>query len=175
MQKLAASSGTVIYEEGNKLYICKSNTSGTSTFLFVIGILAFILLANGILQLTLLRDTVPALANLGLLLLGIAVVFIFIFWRVLAYQKKQKATPPQQLQSICTLDFGANSLLDSNNNSVAPLNQVWFTRKMQLTSSSPELLVCWPGGTLNVVKGNPFSGGIGPVENVLRAKGIPRK
>jgi hypothetical protein len=51
MIKLAASSGTVIYENDNKLYIAKKPAQWTSTFLFVTGLLAFILLANGVLQL----------------------------------------------------------------------------------------------------------------------------
>ena len=175
MIKLAESSGTVIYEAENKLYLSKSPSGGTSTFLFVIGLLAFILLGNGVLQLTVLKNQIPGSTKLGIMLIGIALVFVAIFWRVRLYQKKVNAIPPHQLKKICIFDFGSNNLLDSQQNILTPINQAWITRKMQLTSSSPELLLCWKGGSLSIIKGNPFSGGIAGIEKVLLSKGIRRK
>jgi hypothetical protein len=113
MKKLAASSGTVVYETENKLYFCKSPAPWVATFLFVTGILAIIFLGNGILQLTVLKNQFPGSSNLTLLLIGLGVVAVFIFWRVRLYQKKVNAIPPHQLQNICLLDFGSNNLLDS--------------------------------------------------------------
>lgn len=175
MKKLAESSGTVIYEAENKLYLCKSPASWISTFLFVTGILAVILLGNGVLQLTVLKNQISGSAKLGVMLIGIALVAIIIFWRVRLYQKKVNAIPPQQLKNICVFDFGSNYLLDSQQNILTPITQAWMTRKMQLTSSSPELLLCWNGGSLSIIKGNPFSGGIAGIEKVLQSKGIRRK
>lgn len=175
MIKLAESSGTAIYEAENKLYLSKSPAPWTSTFLFVTGVLTFILLGNVILQLTVLKDQIPGSSKLGLMLIGISLVIIVVFWRVRLYQKKVNAIPPQQLKNICVLDFGKNKLLDSQQNIIASLDQAWLARKMQLTSSSPELLLCWNGGSLSIIKGNPFSGGIGGIEKVLLSKGIRRK
>lgn len=175
MTKLAASSGTVIYEADNKLYLCKSPAPWVSTFLFVTGILAVILLGNGILQLTALKNQFPGSSNIALLLMGLGVVAAFLFWRVHLYQKKVKAIPPQQLQSICVFDFNSNHLMDGQQRIIAPLAQVWLGRKMQLTSSSPELLLYWNGGSLAICKGNPFSGGIAGIEKLLLSKGIRKK
>jgi len=102
-------------------------------------------------------------------------VFIIIFWRVRLYQKKISATPADQLETICTFDFDSNNLLDSRQNILTPINQAYITRKMQITSSSPELLLCWNGGSVGIVKGNPFSGGIASIEKVLLSKGIKKK
>jgi hypothetical protein len=72
-------------------------------------------------------------------------------------------------------DFENNNLLSGQQQVISPINKTYLTRKMQLTSSSPELLVCWNGGSLSLVKGNPFSGGIGDIEKVLVAKGVRKR
>lgn len=175
MTKLAECSGTVIYESGNKLYISKRSATWINTFLFVTGLLAFILLANGVLQLTVLKEQVTGSSRIGIILIGIALIFIIIFWRVRLYQKKVNVAPPRQLETICILDFDSNNLLNGQQNILTSINQTYTTRKMQITSSSPELLLCWNGGSLGIVKGNPFSGGIASIEKVLLSKGIKKK
>ena len=79
MIKLATSSGTVIYEDQNKLYITKKPAQWTSTFLFVTGLLAFILLANGLLQLFVFEMKIPDAPNLGIILTASGVLFALIF------------------------------------------------------------------------------------------------
>lgn len=175
MEKLVESSGIVIYKAGNKLHISKSSSIGTSTFLFVLALLAIILLANGVLQLTVFKDQLPDSEKLGYILMGIGIIFFFIFLLVWKQYKKQAARPLQLLHSICIVDIENNMLLDSQLKMLAPINEAYITRKMQITSSSPELLLCWNGGTLSLAKGNPFSGGIASLEKVLVANGIKRK
>jgi hypothetical protein len=175
MKKLAVSSGVVLYESENKLYISKESGTATGTLLFVTGLLAFILLGNGILQLTVFKNQLPNSSKLGMLLIGIGIILAVVFWKVRSYQKKQAAKPLQQLQTICILDFGTNHLLDSQQRILTPIHEVWLTRKIQITSSSPELLLQWNRGSITIVKGNPFSGGIGDIEKVLMAKGVNRK
>ncbi len=175
MTKLAESSGTVIYEAGNKLYISKRPAQWTTVFLFVTGLLAFILLINGVLQFTVLKDQIPGSTKIGTTLILLAVLFITIFWLVRNYQKKISAIPLHELKNIAVLDFESNNLLDDEQNILSPLNQAWITRKMQVTSSSPELIIQWSHGYISIAKGNPFSGGIAGIEKVLLAKGIRKK
>ena len=172
MIKLATSSGTIIYENENKLFITRKPAQWTTTFLFVTGLLAFILLVDGFLQFFTMK--IPDAPNLGLILLGIGALFALIFWRVMVYRKKINAKPIEELSSICIIDLTANNLLDGRQNILAPLNEVHLVRKMQFTSSSPELLLKWDKHTLSLVQGNPFSGGIGAVEKALISKGIKR-
>lgn len=175
MTKLAASSGTVIYENANKLYITKKPAQWTSTFLFVTGLLAFILLTNGLLQLFVLEIKIANAPNLGFILLALGVLFLLIFWRIMVYRKKVNAKPVSELKCICIIDLNNNTLLDGQQNILAPLEQVLLSRKMQFTSSSPELVLQWNKNALTLVQGNPFGGGIAAVEKVLISKGINRK
>jgi hypothetical protein len=175
MIKLATSSGTVIYENDNKLYITKKPAQWTTTFLFVTGLLAVILLANGLLQLFVFKMNIPDAPNLGIILLALGILFALIFWRVMVYRKKINAKPVSELKCICIIDLTANTLLDGQQNILAPLDQVILTRKMQLTSSSKQLVLQWNKNTLTLVEGNPFAGGIAAVEQALISKGIKRK
>ena len=52
------------------------------------------------------------------------------------------------------------------------LAQVQIHRKWQLGSSSPALELRWPGGSVLLVSGNPFAGGIAAIESALHAHGI---
>ena len=174
MIKLAESSNIVAYETGNKLYISKRPATWTSVFLFVTGLLAVILLVNGILQLFMAKDATGS-SRLGIIFILIAVLCIIIFWKVWLYRKKVNAIPLHQLQTICIFDFESNYLLDAQQNILTPIEQAWFTRKMQISSSSPELIMQWNGGSFNIVKGNPFSGGITGIERVLLSKGVRKK
>ncbi len=175
MIKLAESSGTVIYEAGNKLYISKRPATWTSVFLFITGLLALILLINGVLQLTAFKNQIPGSTKLGIVLILIGLFFTIVFWRVRMYQKKINAIPLPELKNIVIFDFESNNLLDGQQNILTPINQAWLLRKMQLSSSSPELLISWDRGSLSIVKGNPFSGGIARIEKMLLSKGIRKK
>jgi len=175
MTKLAQSSGTIIHEAESRLYISKRPARWISTFLFVTGLLILILFANGMLQLTLFKDETTGTSTIGFILILVALFFAVIFWRVRVYQKKINAIPLHELQHKAIFDFENNNLLDGQQNILTPINQAWLMRKMQITSSSPELLISWNGGSLSIVKGNPFSGGIADIEKTLTSKGIRKK
>lgn len=175
MTKLAASSGTIIYEGQNKLYIAKMPAQWTATFLFVTGVLAFILFSNGVLMLFVFKPQPAIPQSLGIILTALGVLFAFISWKVNAYRKKMNSKPVNELECICIIDLAAGTLLDGKQQMLAPLDQVKLNRRMQITSSSPKLVLQWHNNSLTVVEGNPFSGGIADVEKVLISKGLIRK
>ncbi len=175
MIKLAEGSGIVIHEAGNKVYISKRRATWTSTFLFVTGLLAVILLANGVLQFTVFKEQANGSPTAGLVLAGMGILFSILFWRVWLYQKKVSVAPLSELKTIAIFDFGTNNLLDGQQNLLAPINQAFLVRKMQLTSSSPELIIHWGSGSLSIARGNPFSGGIAGIEKALVSKGIRKR
>lgn len=174
MQKLAESSGTVIYESGNKLYITKKPAQWTSTWLFVTGLTAFLLLVNGLLQLFYFDSQLNNIQTVALSLLGIGTVVALIFWRILIYRKKINAKPVGEMKWICIIDLKDDKLLDGQQKVLATLEDVRVSRKMQFTSSSPELVLKWDNHMLSLVEGNPFSGGIAEIERTLIAKGIQK-
>lgn len=175
MTQLASSSGTAIYKDGNMLYIVKGRGAGINTFIFLVAILVIILLGNGVLQLTVFKQQIPQSATLGLVFIGAGLAALFVLWRLWLYQKKLRSRPVSQPDYLAIIDKSNNTLLDGQNRMLAPLQQVFIARKMQLTSSSPELLLQWSGGSLTLVKGNPFSGGISAVEQVLLSNGIRKR
>ena len=123
MIKLAVSSGTVIYENENKLYITKKPAQWTTTFLFVTGLLTFILFSNGVLQLFVFEIKSPGAPNLGIILTALGVLFALIFWRTMAYRKKINAKPVNELKCICIIDLTTNNLLDGQQNCVRPASK----------------------------------------------------
>jgi len=171
MTLLARSSGTLLYQNNNTLYLVKRPAAWTTTFLFVTGLLALLLLANGCIQLFMV-DTVHGAQTIGAILLGAGILCALIFWRTLAFRKKQNAKPVEQLETICIIDLANNNLLDGQQNILAPLSTVRLSRSMQLTSSAPKLQLAWKAGKLTIVEGNPFSGGVEAVEKALILKGI---
>lgn len=172
MIKLAESSGTVIYDRGNKLYITKKPAQWTSTFLFVSGLLAFLFIVNGVLQFFLFKNPHGAVSVVGIVLTILGFVFVALFWSVLRYRKKINEIPFDELKKICVIDFTNNNLIDSEENFLCSLNDVKLNRKMQLGSSSPALVFKWNKNKLLIVKGSPFSGGVTAVEGALISKGI---
>lgn len=108
------------------------------------------------------------------ILMGIGFLFLGISIYVARYKKKLNALPLDQLETICAFDFNTGKLLDNTHRVVADLSQVTLRRAMQLSSSSPSLVLNIPGGSIKLVKGNPFSGGVSAVENLLIARGIKK-
>lgn len=171
MTKLAAASGIIIYEDGLRVYISKRSATWISTFLFVTGILTIIFLINGLVQLFALKDHAGP-TKLGIILTLVGVFSAILFWRAWVYKSKINARPFNELPTIAVIDLETKNLLNGQHQVLAPLQQVWLDRKMQITSSSPELIIRWNGGTLSLAKGNPFSGGVAPIEKALISKGI---
>lgn len=172
MVKLAESSGTIIYDSGNKLFISKKPAQWITTALFVTGLLSFIFIVNGVLQLFVFKNAQNATSTIGIVLLALGTIFSLIVWRILAYRKKINFIPFEKLKNICVIDFTNNNLLDSNNNILTSLDTVTMKRKMQLASSSPKLILNWNKKSIVLVKGSPFSGGVSAVERALISKGI---
>jgi hypothetical protein len=172
MIKLVESSGTIIYDSGNKIFICKKPSQWTTTALFVTGLLSFIFIVNGVLQLFVFKNAQNATSTIGIVLLALGTIFSLIVWRILAYRKKINSMPFEKLKKICVLDFTNNSLLDSNNTILTSLDDVTMKRKMQLASSSPKLILKWNKKSLVIVNGSPFSGGVTAVEGALISKGV---
>ena len=175
MIKLAESSGTVIYESTNKLYISKKPGQWTSNFMFVSGLIGFILLTNGILQLVVFKKQPGAMPAIGIILTVLGILFALIFWRIIAYRKRINSIPLNELKCICVVDLMNKLLLDAQHQMLSPLDAVQLLRKMQITSSSPKLVLKWNNETMTIVNGNPFSGGVSAIENALIAKGITVK
>ena len=79
-------------------------------------------------------------------------------------QDRSAATGPWR-----SFDRARRLFVDADGVVVAPLEQVRFQRRTQLTSSSPMLVAVTPDGARTLKRGNPFNGGLGNLEDVLTA------
>ena len=70
---------------------------------------------------------------------------------------------------MATFDRARRLYVDADGVVVAPLEQVRFQSRTQLTSSSPMLVAVTPDGARTLKRGNPFNGGLGDLEAVLTA------
>jgi hypothetical protein len=105
-------------------------------------------------------------------LLIIGSLMILLFVAVRKYRKKLNSIPLNELETICAIDLAGNKLIDSNKKILCVLDEVVLAQKMQLSSSSPSLILKWGKNTLHIVKGSPFSGGISDIKALLISKGI---
>ncbi len=168
MQKLAESSGTVAFEHNNVVTLARKPAQWTTTFLFVTGLITLITCANGVIQMIIHRGNLLP----SIILMAIGFLFMGISIYVARYRKKINAKPFDQLQAICAFDFNSGVLLDARLQPIASLHEVHIKRALQLASSSSALVVVSPLGSMTLVKGSPFSGGVSAVENALVSRGI---
>ena len=80
-----------------------------------------------------------------------------------------KNKPLSGCRPVATFDRAHRVFVDVSGVAVAPLDQIRFERRIQVTSSSPMLVAVTPDGALTLKRGNPFNGGIGNLDEVLTA------
>ena len=172
MRKLISASGVIVHEEGDKLYISKIPAPWTATFVFVSGLSSLVFIVNGLIELFMLSE--KGSTRIGLVLLSLGIFCVILLLHVLNFKRRNNRLPLHKLEVIAIFDFAHKNLLDRQHQILKPLSQIRITRRMQISSSSPELLIQWDGGSLRLAKGNPFSGGIEGIEQILISKGVKK-
>jgi hypothetical protein len=81
--------------------------------------------------------------------------------------RRTRKIPVSGFRPVAVFDRAARVYLDSDGRAVAPLDAVTFRRQMQIGSSSSKLVAQTPTGTHVLVRGNPFTGGLGDLDTVL--------
>jgi len=165
---LAESSGVALIERGPRIYVVDRGTRGFYTAGFVAGLIALIVGINGIVQLVLVAMGEGGIVPFGAIALTIGALAGVGLWRIVVTIRKRRGLSLEQLGAVVIVDRQQGMLCNGAGQPIAPLGGVAVTRKMQVTSSSPALHLSWPGGGVCVARGNPFAGGIGPIEAGLR-------
>lgn len=83
--------------------------------------------------------------------------------------RRRRRAPLNTFAPVAVFDRQRRAYLNGAGQLVAPLDQIRFERRMQVTSSSPKLVAVTPGGSYVLKRGNPFGGGIGSLDEVLTA------
>ncbi len=88
-------------------------------------------------------------------------------WRRSVASAVRERSPVSGFRPVAVFDRAARVYLDGDGRAVAPLDAVTFQRRMQIGSSSPKLVAQTPTGSHVLLRGNPFTGGLGDLDTVL--------
>lgn len=169
---LAEVGGVVVAEDGALVLVVDRRTGPLTVLAFVLGIVALVFGGFGALVLVAaLTGTfdggLPLPLGGGLLVVGLfAAGAVVVTLRAI---RGRHARPLSEERPVAVFDRARGIFLDARGQAVAPLPQVQFQRRMQVTSSSPKLVAVTPDGKVVLAKGNPFAGGIGNLDAVLNA------
>lgn len=170
-QMLARSAGTVVVQEGDRILIADRRTKAATIAIFVLGLLTFILGANGLIQFGLLFS--------GQGLLGLAIgatlaagLFGAVTWRLVQHLRARREEPVRADEILCAIDLGRNLVLAPNGGVLAPVYRCKLERRFQVTSSSRSLVLITPEATITIARGDPFSGDVGPIADALADAGF---
>jgi hypothetical protein len=167
---LADVGGLVVTEQGPLVVVFDRGTGPWATFAFVLGVLALVFGGFGAMTLALAatgRAGVPWWLSATFLVVGI--LFANAAFAVFGRIRRAKTRPPSDHRLVATFDRARRVFVDGDGTVVAPLDQVRFESRTQVTSSSPMLVVLTPSGARTLKRGNPFNGGLGNLEAVLIA------
>jgi hypothetical protein len=86
--------------------------------------------------------------------------------------RRRRATPPETLAKILVLDRSRGAACNERGEVYAPLEQIWFETRTQVTSSSRALACCWPSDSMVIARGSPFLGSVDVLGDALRQQGF---
>jgi hypothetical protein len=158
--------GFAIYEKDQKVYLVNHKIGGLITMTFVLIILTPILMVAGGLFITL-NLMAGAFILLASVLCGYAVYWGF------RRLKTKKSVNLEEQSIMAILDFEQQLFLDSQGNTMAPLNEVKFSKGFQITSSSPSIKASLgKGKSKEIFKFNGLIGGSAAFIVYFKKKGL---
>ncbi|MFN6553865.1 hypothetical protein ACP6C7_28575 [Mycolicibacterium septicum] len=164
---LADIGGTVVAEQGPLVVVIDRGTGPLATTAFVLGVLAVVFGGFGAVMLAIAGQGagVPPAVSAAFVAVGLA--FGVATAAAVRRIKANNQRPLADYRPVAVLDRARGVLADADGTVLAPLDQVRFERRMQLGSSSPKLVASTPNGDRILKRGNPFTGGIGNLDEVL--------
>ncbi len=169
---IARASGVKLVERDGKILVVEIGTNWAYIMGFVVGLISFILGVFGTLQLVLALSGGSGILLLGIIFTTLSIVGFVGLSLLVKHVRSRNDAPPETLPILCIFDLPGGNLCDRNGQPIATLATTRLRRKFQIGSSSPALEVNYGHGSLLLAKGNPFAGGIAPLEEGLQHKGI---
>ncbi|HUQ04537.1 MAG TPA: hypothetical protein VM261_18680 [Kofleriaceae bacterium] len=157
---VARCNGTVLVEESDRLGIAEQGGSWIPAAIFVFGLLASILLVNGIVMLFTMSAAVGAGFTAGAVVFGVAAYLLLGLRR----RKRDAPLPAPWL----VFDRGGRTVVNGNGSQITTFDRVKLERAFQAGSSSKMLVMQHPGGRIVLARGNPFGDSVDAVEAALR-------
>ena len=161
--------GLVIAEAGPLVLVVDRGNGRPAILAFVAAVLALVFGGFGALTLAAVaagHDTdLPVGLSAGLLAAGLAAATLAA--ATVRHIRRTRKTPVSDFRPVAVFDRATRVYLDGDGHAVAPLDAVTFERRMQIGSSSPKLVAQTPTGAHVLLRGNPFTGGLGDLDAVL--------
>lgn len=162
---LADRGGLVIAQSGPDILVIDRGGGGWQIATFVLAILT--LVCGGFGVIALFTAEVPLAVSAVLLIVGLA-AGVGALGTAGAIRRRRRA-PVSDFTPVAVFDRARRVYRDGAGRPVAPLDQVRFECRAQLTSSSAMLVAVTPTGTRILKRGNPFGGSVGNLDRVLTA------
>jgi hypothetical protein len=156
--------GLVIAEDGPLVLVVDRGNGPPAVLAFVTGVVTLVFGGFGAVSLV---AAVPAWLGIGFLAVG--VVAAAATAAVVRRIQRTRSIPVESYRPVAVFDRAARVYRDADGGVVAPLDAVTFHRRLQLGSSSPKLVAETPSGAYVLLRGNPFTGGLGDLDTVLTA------
>lgn len=166
---IAEQGGLVVAERGPQIMVVDRGEGPAQITAFVLLIITMVCCGFGVASIA----TAPAASAAPVPRLVSAVIFAVgavagaAMMLCLKRLRTRRKAPLTAFAPVAVFDRAHRTYRDGAGNIVAPLDQVRFERRMQMTSSSPKLVAVTPSGTYVLKRGNPFGGGIGALDRVL--------
>jgi hypothetical protein len=162
--------GAELVDQGGELWII-AKRSPPHVASYLLGLIAVILLVNGIVQAVGGAGGNPRLSvGAGAIMFAFGTVFAFALVALRRHAARLAAAEdPGPL-----LILAGGRLLDGNRRDLVALGEVRYRKVMQLASSSRALALEWPTGEIIIARGNPFGDSIRGFVHALRSHGIAK-
>jgi hypothetical protein len=154
--------GLVIAEDGPLVIVVDRGNGPPAVLAFVTGVLAVVVGGFGAVSLA---TTGPSWLCVAFLAAGLAAAAVTA--AVVRHIRRSRSIPVSDYRPVAVFDRAAGTFRDADGQIVAPLDRVSFSRRMQVGSSSPKLVAQTPSGTYVLLRGNPFTGGLGDLDIAL--------
>lgn len=160
--------GLVIAEDGPRVLVVDRGNGPPAILAFVAGVLALVFGGFGAVSLVAIgmgHVGPPVGPCVALLTIGLAAAAVTL--AIVRRIRRTRSLPLTSYRPVAVFDRSSGIYFDGDGRAVAPLDSVTFHRRMQIGSSSPKLVAQTPDGTHVLLRGNPFTGGLGDLDAVL--------
>lgn len=153
--------GQLIAEDGPLILVVDRGNGPPAVLAFVAGVVTLVFGGFGV-----------VLVAAGPVWLGVAFIAVGLgaaafTTAVVRRIRHSRSIPVSDYRPVAVFDRAARTFRDADGRVVAPLDAVTFHRRMQLGSSSSKLVAQTPSGAYVLLRGNPFTGGLGDLDAVL--------
>jgi hypothetical protein len=153
--------GLVIAEDGPLVIVVDRGNGPPAIAAFVAGVFTVVFGGFGAVSL------VAGSTWLGVVFVAVGVVAAVVTAATVRHIRRKQLVPVDRYRPVAVFDRAARTYCDADGQVVAPLDAVIFHRRIQVGSSSPKLVAQTPSGAFVLLRGNPFTGGLGDLDSVL--------